>query len=475
MKTGVPRIDHLLGLLGSALLLPWPKGSKGYPRKWGHLQLTDMDRGSYRAGLERAGNVGVALGQVSNGLVTIDLGNDTYVEALLAVNPLLRDTLRTSAARGCNTWLRCGDGYPPSRKLKNPSGQEIGEWRADSNQTIISGTHPEGMSYRFVVEKPVITVRYEAIIWPESITPPYAATESQRVRGVRETEVVGVCDVEGESTLLEALIARDLISQVAPIDFRKNNASLFKLARLVRSYENAVSRRANTKELQDVFDRWCLIARRFWRHTRDDYWAEFLQAYHYARIGLDQDPIEVACNHARIMPLPAVAGFSDERVRLLVAICHEMHRMVGDSSFFLPTRKLGQLLGAHWTSVARWLVALEPLGVIHLAPGEVRKPDGRRRSPRYLYGPRLDAECQPNLGTETVPKLNAPSGADKPLLSLAEQCQEQQRCRRMGGRVLKDRRAGSQFSASVGLASASGIRSASQNMAETRSSLNSTQ
>jgi hypothetical protein len=85
------------------------------------------------------------------------------------------------------------------------------------------------------------------------------------------------------------------------------------------------------------------------------------------------------------MPLPEVTGFSDERVRLLAAICYEMQRLVGVNSFFLPTRKLGRLLGAHWSSVARWLVALDTLGVIHLAPGEVRSRGGNR-CPRYHYG-----------------------------------------------------------------------------------------
>ena len=82
------------------------------------------------------------------------------------------------------------------------------------------------------------------------------------------------------------------------------------------------------------------------------------------------------------MPLPEVTGFNDERVRLLAAICREMQRLVGLNPFFLPTRKLGRLLGASWSSVARWLVALETLGVIHLAPGEVRRRGGSR-SPHY--------------------------------------------------------------------------------------------
>ena len=212
----------------------------------------------------------------------------------------------------------------------------------------------------------------------------------------------------------------DLISQIAPRDFHQNNASLFNLARLVVSYQNAEGRLATEKELEFVFDRWCLLARSFWRHTRDDYWAEFLQAYHYARIGLDQDPLELALNCARAMPLPIVPGFSDERVRLLAAICRELQRQMRDGSFFLPTRKLGRVLGAHWGTIARWLVALEALGVIRLAPGEIRKRGGTR-CPRYQYCQSLDGEPQPKLGTVTVPQLNGGNGADEPLVSVADQ------------------------------------------------------
>jgi hypothetical protein len=105
------------------------------------------------------------------------------------------------------------------------------------------------------------------------------------------------------------------------------------------------------------------------------------------------------------MPLPEVTGFSDERVRLLAAICREMQRLVGVNSFFLPTRKLGQLLDVHWSSVARWLVALETLGVIHLAPGEVRQRGGSR-SPHYhcdiaLLPARRSGQCKTAAGLQT--------------------------------------------------------------------------
>ena len=60
--------------------------------------------------------------------------------------------------------------------------------------------------------------------------------------------------------------------------------------------------------------------------------------------------------------------------------------MTGTNPFYLPTRKLGDILGAHWTQVAKWLRAFEVLKIIRLAPGEVRRRGGNR-SPRYHYGP----------------------------------------------------------------------------------------
>jgi hypothetical protein len=191
------------------------------------------------------------------------------------------------------------------------------------------------------------------------------------------------------SKQLETYFATAVISQITPTDYHQNNASLFKLARLVKDYENAVGRAATRQELEFIFDRWCSVSERFWRPelTRDDYYAEFLEAYGYARIGLHENPIDVAFKRAKAAPLPQVQGFRGEPVRMLVAICCEMQVLTGDSPFFLPTRKLGELLGVHWTQVAHLLRGLEVLQIIHLAPGEVRQRGGNR-SPRYHYSNR---------------------------------------------------------------------------------------
>jgi hypothetical protein len=197
---------------------------------------------------------------------------------------------------------------------------------------------------------------------------------------------------------LETYFSNDLISEIAPTDHHQNNGSLFKLARSVKSYEQSVGRAATQRELEFVFDRWSSVADGFWRHgsTRDDYYAEFLECYHYAHTGLS---IEVAVSHAKAAPLPEVQGFTDERIRLLVAICREMQEITGANPFFLPTRTLGEILEVHYSQVARWLRALEVLEIIHLAPGEVRTRGGNR-CPRYHYGP--PAQTQEQVHTSNI-------------------------------------------------------------------------
>ena len=410
------RISQVRELIDPAVLLRWCSGSKGDPRRWKHLQLADMTEG-YFAKFNSDCNIGVALGKASRGLVSIDFDEDACADHFLTVNPRLQKTLRTRASRGCNIWIRCSGSYPGSCKLRDLSGKEIGEWRGDGCQTVISGIHPAGVPYRFVIEQPAITVQYDEIIWPTASLVAPDATEKKRRRGSKgkgEEEVVDVARAmtvvpalaAGNECQIQARLGKDLISEVAPIDYHQNNDSLFNLGRLVRRYENAAGRSATHAELQFVFDRWSEVSSQFWRpeQTRDDYFAEFLMCYTYARIGLDENPIELAVSRAKTGPLPDLPGFSSERIRLLVATCRELQNITGADPFYLPTRKLAKVFEVHWTCAANWLRALELSGIIYLASGEVRMRGGKR-CPRYHYdeawNPRIALDLKLTGGSET--------------------------------------------------------------------------
>lgn len=343
---------------------------------------------SYLAKFNTDCNVGVALGKVSGGLASIDFDEEGHADCFLEANPPLQSTLRTRGKRGCNIWVRLSGQYPATCKLKDESGKAVGEWRVDGCQTIISGTHPSGISYRFLVEAPALSIGYDQIVWPSASLLLPDATESKRVR---EDEVVRGSVSQrvsaGDSAQIREFFSDSRLAEIIPAACRQNNSSLFMLARLKKDYETLISREALNHEREYMFNRWAERSARFWRpgRTRDQYYEEFLEACSYARIGLHENPFPEAANRARNAPLVEVPGLTSGDIRLLAAICRELQKMTGSSPFFVPTRQAGELLGVHWGTVARWLRVLEVVGVIELAPGEARKR-GCPRSPRYHYG-----------------------------------------------------------------------------------------
>jgi hypothetical protein len=63
-------------------------------------------------------------------------------------------------------------------------------------------------------------------------------------------------------------------------------------------------------------------------------YAELLDAYGYAQMGLDENPVEVATSRAKAAPPPELRGSTDERIRLVAAMCRERQPLLGDKLFF---------------------------------------------------------------------------------------------------------------------------------------------
>jgi putative DNA primase/helicase len=168
-------VAELLNLLGDdVVLLPTPRGEKG-PRIKGWQSFTPdrMQDPKYLAKLNGQCNIGVLLG---NGRVTIDLDRDEDVEPFLALNPKLRDTLRTKRVRGCNLWARIKGKYPPACKLTTKTGQSWGEWRADATQTVIHGEavdrkkgETEPTAYKIENRASPVEIAFDEIDWPNEL------------------------------------------------------------------------------------------------------------------------------------------------------------------------------------------------------------------------------------------------------------------------------------------------------------------
>lgn len=160
-----PVAIHLLKLLGRSVLLDIPTGEKRPSRQaWQTITLDEALTDKYIATLTR--NIGVAVGDASNGLISIDCDGDSFFQEFMDANPKLHDTLISRAARGGNVWLRITDPQIPKLgKIRNASGP-VGEWRSTGGQTAIHGLHPSGCQYQHN-DKQVLSVSRMEIVWPQ--------------------------------------------------------------------------------------------------------------------------------------------------------------------------------------------------------------------------------------------------------------------------------------------------------------------
>jgi P4 family phage/plasmid primase-like protien len=91
--------------------------------------------------------------------------------------------LQSKGKRGGNFWLRMIGPYPEkTKKLFDANRESVGEFRSGGGFTIISGLHPDGMSYRLENEVPALEVPFENIVWPENWSVPWRKTLCDEIR-----------------------------------------------------------------------------------------------------------------------------------------------------------------------------------------------------------------------------------------------------------------------------------------------------
>jgi len=173
-------VKHLVSLLGNdVVLLHASMGEKGPRwRGWQNTTIEMMQDERYIKALNKS-NIAVLTGAPSGGLCSIDIDDDEMVEPFLALNPTLRQTLRSHGRRGCNVWVHIDGAYPPPSDIKKADGSAWGEWRSTGVCTMIHGTHPAGMSYTRSPEVPPVTVRFEDIQWPDDLLLPWLAPDDE--------------------------------------------------------------------------------------------------------------------------------------------------------------------------------------------------------------------------------------------------------------------------------------------------------
>jgi hypothetical protein len=403
----VPAIRKLLG--NDVLLLAWPRGSKGTKTAWGHLTVAAMDDPAYLAKLEH-GNIGVALGEVSNGLCSLDLDSDELLAAFLESNPQIAGSLRTRGARGGNIWMRCTGSYPGTLKLKTVDGSDAGEWRSHGVQTIISGDHPSGVPYRCTVRSaPFELAAFECLVWPSEIRPPKAKSEkavellpSDSIEhSYTATQLHSYAENTAPQPLsnseTQAVFVRTFfeISQFVPSSRHESDGLLFAMAGAMLTWEKGQGRKATDAEKLSIFKTWWEQAQEHVDPDMDQtiFLSKWLGACLRRKFASDETPLLVAWQAAQTAPLPPAAerDYGIElhpKLKLLVAFLANLQSIQGDAPFFLSFRDAGTLLGVPHTTAFHWMELLgNPTGPFRLLTKISIGSRAARKANEYRFHP----------------------------------------------------------------------------------------
>jgi AAA domain-containing protein/bifunctional DNA primase/polymerase-like protein len=167
---GLDILEHLYDQLGKVVILPIPLGKKGPVFKgWQDVTYEDTQTEQYQRALKeaikRGGNLGVLLGEASNGLRTIDFDDQADAEEFVAKHGWAKNAFTTRGAHGCQIWFRMPDGPEKRVILKKIEDKPTLEFRGGGGiQSIVGfGLHPEGMRYQIVVDQAAAEIPYGEI------------------------------------------------------------------------------------------------------------------------------------------------------------------------------------------------------------------------------------------------------------------------------------------------------------------------
>jgi hypothetical protein len=393
MNNPVPELQSLLG--SPVVFIGWPRGSKGARRHWGHLTVADMTP-EHLAKL-RHGNIGVALGEKSGGLIAIDLDDESLVEPFLTLNPLLRSTLQTHGARGRVFWVRLkGDCPKRTTKLKNRASEAVGEVRSNCSQSIIWGIHPvTKQPYQFVVKRPVVEIEFGSIRWPTEIANP------PKIPRLNSASCVSAPLHPVSSASLHACIPASLHNKADSVlaNIKAKQEALHALAaqnpNLARLYGEFIEPRFQAQA--HARNDFIVHAVSFlYRAVASEFVLELVGCFYDCNRTLFNDPREQHMKEAKAM-LESVArtyveslnpdersiyDALDEQERDAFRICRDLALLTGKrrrrNRFFLSFNHLADRLGIFPPEAQRIMRQLESYGLIKLVKKGTRRAAGVR-------------------------------------------------------------------------------------------------
>jgi len=126
-------------------VIPLQHGKKApQDAEWQHLRISEQDLPQH---FRNGSNIGVLLGEASNGLVDVDLDTD---EAIALADEFLPPTLMHSGHQSrprSHAWYRVTDSIPESSQFRDTDKRMLLELRATGQTVIPPSLHPSGETY----------------------------------------------------------------------------------------------------------------------------------------------------------------------------------------------------------------------------------------------------------------------------------------------------------------------------------------
>ncbi len=381
--------------------IPIPRGSKKARCKWKRYQTKQPDDRTLRRwfGNGSQSSIALVLGNVSGGLVCRDFDDMRSYDFWAKQHSDLARTLPTVET-----------GRPGRQVYAIADASQIGEYDkayvefADGELRLKDcyclappSVHPNGHRYRFLI--PFQESQPKIDLKSAGFDVEYVATESSREaqsqrRTTETTEAIELCGVKSTnqpqphngSVVSDALCCtaaiERAIAESLPLGLGKRNRQVFELARALKAIPALAD--AEPKNLKQYVCQWHRLALSvIGTKPFEETWIDFLRAWPRVKFPKGSKPIGLALHKAKESEPPSCAlEYEQPKLRILVALCRELQRGVGDGVFFLSCHTAARLFDLNPTTAWRWLFLLRSDGVLQLVKRGTQK--GRRAS-RYRY------------------------------------------------------------------------------------------
>lgn len=338
-------------------------------------------------------NVGIVPGREA-GLLVIDVdprngGRESIRELEKQLGRLPTGPVVKSGGGGWHLYFRHPDGAV--RKSSGVAGIDL---KADGGFVVAPPSiHQSGGAYRWEPSPAEFALPELPAAWLTWICEAPCYIDHKRPlrtsQDIERTPSGGVAD--GDRFSVDEYVERCMASTI-PKNPGERHANVFRLARLLRGHPEMAT--WPLARLRPILDRWYSLAvasvgQSGIRASPDDNWFDFAEGWERVKYPGEEGLTAILLERARQDELPEVALlYQSAEVRLLVALCRQLQREVGNAPFYLATSIVAKVLNLTGKNPRmrawRWLQGLVRDGVLEqIDSGD---PD-KRIAAHYRYLP----------------------------------------------------------------------------------------